>query len=534
MPFPHEPLHLALLYLRSFLEVFILSGLGLQIVGQAPRLRTLLKFALVAGIILALIRVAPLDPAGQLAVSFVLLIFALMKTRRGGLFISTSAVVLGLYLLLYARWLLVQLRQALGFPLADLSTDILPALLQEAPVLLLLTALVCLISFLQHRTREVVPSSRNYGRIFQQIEADWRKRLIPTIQLFLVIFLSYIINVFYFTGDFSPAANLVPFSLSLIIVACAFFREYRLNLPPSVQARFSLLDFADLVALAVFIHFALYVSGGMESVFKLFYIPFILAHALKKQQVFGFFSFLFASVSLVSLATVFNSWGLAWNLEPDLLYIGIFFFTFVLTRYYSREESKWQQVLNAKVYTDHFTGLYNYHYVRDFLDRRSDDELGALYLMVVDLGGLKIINDRFGHPTGDKFLGKIGRALQQVLNPEMIAARYDGDKFIVMVKDEEEQEVLSLAERIREALNREAEAFLVEKDADNLVSHFTVSIGISRSFNVPDSKTWLLTQADQNLQEAKGSDETGVIFRDIDDIPLEERISYPGTHHHAT
>ena len=528
LPFSPEPLYVALFYLRSVLETFVVSGLGLQIMGQAPRLSTLLKFSLLAGIFLSLIYIAPLDPAGQFTAAALLLILFLLQTRQAGLFVTTAAVILGIHTLALVRWLLAQLHLFLGIPHLDPSQDFLPALFQEAPALLLPALLVCIIAFLryrkQYRTRSTVSPPESYGTLFNATDKDWRRRLIPVSQLLAVLFTATILQMFYgFDLLFPVAEILVPLGISAAVVMSAYLREYQQL--TAHRVRYLLPEYVDLLLLAPFIHLALQFSGGIESPFKLLFVPFVLANALKRNRIFGFLSFLLSSASLVSLATVFNIQGTAWNLELDFLYAGIYLFTFILARYYRREESKWQQVLNTKVYTDHVTGLYNYHYIRDYLDNRSDDEMDVLFLMVIDLDGFKAINDRFGHPLGDRFLGQIGKAVKQAANPEDIVARYGSDEYIVLVKNQEEENLLNLASRIQEGIRLEAAAFLTDHGADNLVPQFTSSIGISRSFNAPDGKTWLLTQADQNLQEAKSKGRNQVVFRDIDDIPAGDMVS---------
>ena len=541
MPFPPEPLYYALFYLRCFLESFVISGLGLQIMGQSPRLSTLFKFSLLAGVLLFLLYLAPLGPAGLLTAIALVLILALRQTRQAGLFVTTAAVLLGLYLLVHVRWLLVQLRLFLDLPgAADLSRDFLPALLQEAPALLVPAALVCVVAFFQARARAAstlsTSASEKYGSRFRGVDKHSRRRLIAVSQLFTVLLAAYIINTFY-TFDLPwPAATLLPFGLSAVIILSAYVREARhrafasasasasASAPASTPARSGslLLEYVELLTLAPFIHFALQVSGGPASPFKLLFIPFVLAQGLKLRRVYGLLAFLLSAASLYSLATIFNPRGMAWNLELDLLYLGLYLATLLLAWQYGREESRWQQVLKTKNYTDHVTGLANYHYVRDFLYSRPDDEASELYLMVIDLDGFKIINDRFGHPGGDLFLHRIGQAIKQEVFHEDIIARYGGDDFIVVMKNEKEERVLALARRIQEVIRREAASFLAEHGAENLVRRFTASIGISRSFNAADGRAWLLTQADQNLREAQSAGGGQMVFREIDDIPQDD------------
>ncbi len=536
MPFPPEPLYYALFYLRCFLESFVISGLGLQIMGQSPRLSTLFKFSLLAGVLLFLLNLAPLEPAGLLTALALVLILALRQARQAGFFVTTAAVLLGLYLLIHARWLLVQLRLFLDLPrAADLSRDFLPALLQEAPALLVSAALVCVVAFFQARVRAAstlsTSASEKYGSLFRAVDKHSRRRLIPVSQLFTVLFAAYIINTFY-TFDLPwPAATLLPFGLTAVIILSAYFREARNRASTFTSASASdpasapvrggslLLEYVELLALAPLIHFALQVSGGPNSPFKLLFIPFVLAQGLKQRRVYGLLALLLSAASLFTLATIFNPRGLSWNLELDLLYLGLYLAALLLAWQYGRQESNWQQVLKTKNYTDHVTGLSNYHHVRDFLYSRPDDEAQELYLMVIDLDGFQIINDRFGHPGGDLFLHRIGQAIRQEVFHEDITARYGGDAFLVVMKNEKEVRVLALARRIQEVIRREAASFLAEHGAENLAPHFTASIGISRSFNAADGRTWLLTQADQNLREAQSAGGGQVVFREIDDIP---------------
>ncbi len=551
MPFPPEPLYFALFYIRCFLESFVISGLGLQLMGQSPRLSTLFKFSLLAGTLLFLLYLAPLDPAGQLTAVALVLILALRVTRQGGLFISTAAVMLGLYLLVHVRWLAEQLHLFLGLPRgADLSRDFLPALLLDAPALLVPAALVCVAAFVQARARAAstlsISASEKYGSLFRAADKHPRRRLIPVSQLFTVLFAAYIVNTFY-TFDLPwPAATLLPFGLTALIILSALVREARqrasasasVSAPASASASTPaptptharrgslLLEHIELLALAPFVHFALQVSGELESPFKLLFIPFVLAHGLKQKRVYGLLALLLTAASLFSLVTLFNPRGLAWNLELDLLYLGLYLATLLLAWRYGQEESNWQQVLKTKNYTDHVTGLSNYHHVRDFLYSRPDDEAQELYLMIIDLDNFQIINDRFGHPGGDLFLHRIGQAIRQEVFHEDITARYGGDAFVVVMKNEKEDRVLALAKRIQDAIRREAAAFLTEHGAEKLVRRFTASIGISRSFNAADGRTWLLTQADQNLREAQGAGGGQVVFREIDDIPEADDFYY--------
>src|SRR5262249_19242663 len=57
----------------------------------------------------------------------------------------------------------------------------------------------------------------------------------------------------------------------------------------------------------------------------------------------------------------------------------------------------------------------------------------ALALIVLDLDGLKELNDSHGHATGDECLVRVGRLLQTELRPRDRAYRIGGDEFAILL-----------------------------------------------------------------------------------------------------
>jgi len=150
---------------------------------------------------------------------------------------------------------------------------------------------------------------------------------------------------------------------------------------------------------------------------------------------------------------------------------------------------------------DPLTGLAN----RRHFDRRLRDELARvdrynqpLTLMLLDLDGLKSVNDVGGHETGDDALRAVARTLQHTCRSTDLAARIGGDEFTVLAPNITESEARTLAERIRNTLT--AEASWVSTQLPPL----TLSIGIADTRCIeelhPDR---LYSAADQALYQAK-------------------------------
>lgn len=151
--------------------------------------------------------------------------------------------------------------------------------------------------------------------------------------------------------------------------------------------------------------------------------------------------------------------------------------------------------------TDSLTGLL----ARDMFFARLEEEyqraqryrLGFALLMV-DIDRFKEINDRHGHPAGDRYLRAFGAAIRRVLRAADVASRYGGDEFCLLLPETD----LASAHQIAERLRRSLAALQIESGA--LVLHSTVSIGIAAypEHDGGDVRT-LLLRADQALYRAK-------------------------------
>src|SRR5206468_3983540 len=102
--------------------------------------------------------------------------------------------------------------------------------------------------------------------------------------------------------------------------------------------------------------------------------------------------------------------------------------------------------------TDPLTGLFN---PRAFHDRLRQ-ELGRvaryrepLSLLVLDLDGLKRVNDQFGHEAGDAALRSVAAAIRRGLREIDLGARIGGDEFAVLAPQTGAEAAVVLAERLR-------------------------------------------------------------------------------------
>lgn len=88
-----------------------------------------------------------------------------------------------------------------------------------------------------------------------------------------------------------------------------------------------------------------------------------------------------------------------------------------------------------KTRRDSLTGLYNKNYgeylVNTFIDSESRSDTSAF--VIVDIDNFHLVNDTFGHMTGDEILKQFARSLESFFGQGNIIARSNGDKFFMLI-----------------------------------------------------------------------------------------------------
>ena len=156
--------------------------------------------------------------------------------------------------------------------------------------------------------------------------------------------------------------------------------------------------------------------------------------------------------------------------------------------------------VDAMLSIDSLTGLLAYRRFQASLEdalRTAASKQAPLGLLVLDLDGLKAINDTHGHAMGAFTIGRVGKLLAEVLGTRGIATRFGGDEFIAYLPGMDKAAARAVAEEFRARVA--AEKFTREK----VTIAVTVSIGCA-SFpeRAQDSKK-LFEAADRELYRAK-------------------------------
>jgi diguanylate cyclase (GGDEF)-like protein len=151
--------------------------------------------------------------------------------------------------------------------------------------------------------------------------------------------------------------------------------------------------------------------------------------------------------------------------------------------------------------TDDLTGLPNRRRFVETLRaeaQRARRYGRALSLLMLDLDGLKAINDQHGHAAGDAVLRGVARALRASLRDTDLAARLSGDEFAVILPETEAEAAVRIAERIR------AEVAAGPGEAGAAAASVSVGVVSAEGSTLPDLPRFLRL-ADEALYQSKAA-----------------------------
>ncbi len=121
----------------------------------------------------------------------------------------------------------------------------------------------------------------------------------------------------------------------------------------------------------------------------------------------------------------------------------------------------------------------------------------SVALLCLDLDEFKLVNDTYGHATGDGLLIAVGERIRGCLREGDIAARLGGDEFAIILMTGDIEEAAAIARRIIERVNR---PYYFDGEMVNI----GISIGISMAPQDHRSPNGLMKNADLALYRAKG------------------------------
>ncbi|MCC5880839.1 MAG: diguanylate cyclase [Idiomarina sp.] len=163
-----------------------------------------------------------------------------------------------------------------------------------------------------------------------------------------------------------------------------------------------------------------------------------------------------------------------------------------------------ERELREHATTDPLTKLYN----RRFFLERSEGTIKLcqrlekpVTVVMFDLDRFKVVNDTYGHATGDNVLKRIASTVKSMLRAEDVLGRIGGEEFAMTLPDTRLLQGVQVAEKLRQKIEQ------LEFDAPGKQDVFklTCSFGVTQRENPQQSLDTLLALADEALYTAKNN-----------------------------
>jgi diguanylate cyclase (GGDEF)-like protein len=167
------------------------------------------------------------------------------------------------------------------------------------------------------------------------------------------------------------------------------------------------------------------------------------------------------------------------------------------------ERKKVEQELERLSQVDMLTGLANRRRFMQLAEHELSRKRrygGDLAVFMMDLDHFKVVNDTYGHQTGDLVLQRVGEICREILRDVDCVGRLGGEEFAVLLPRTDTAHAMAVAERLRDAV---AQASVYAPHGETV--RFTISIGVATMQEEHTTLDALLNQADRALYQAKHS-----------------------------
>lgn len=160
--------------------------------------------------------------------------------------------------------------------------------------------------------------------------------------------------------------------------------------------------------------------------------------------------------------------------------------------------------LKAAAQRDALTGIYNRGHLEselnDAQNRLRADASDHFSVILIDLIGLKAINDQYGHAAGDDLIRQVAGALRNICRGQDQVFRYGGDEFVILCRSYDESAAQALMQRI-DGQVKEHIICLTTDDGTEVATPIQLSVGLASSDQVPPQE--VLKRADERMYDDK-------------------------------
>lgn len=308
---------------------------------------------------------------------------------------------------------------------------------------------------------------RGFARSFSEIE--WLLLILVTLYLFVTRPEE--------ARDVTVVAILVGFAAFIIVFRFTAFLAERTIVKIGVE----------ILGMIGFLTAVLAVSGSERAALtNLYLLPIITAALALGRRATGLVLILVTVcyLMLVTLEQGYAALNAAFATQAASV-LGPFVLVAFLTLLLAENIHTAKERIRALSDHDELTGLYNMRAFSKLAERHAElarRSEAAYALLMVDINGLKAINDGLGHDAGNKAIRLVADALLRLTRSSDILARYGGDEFAVLLVNADRAIAAEVAQRIRNVV------FATTLEVDSRIVRVQVGVGIGC---MPDNGTIL-------------------------------------------
>ncbi|MFP4370858.1 MAG: diguanylate cyclase domain-containing protein [Halanaerobium sp.] len=156
---------------------------------------------------------------------------------------------------------------------------------------------------------------------------------------------------------------------------------------------------------------------------------------------------------------------------------------------------KQEQEIQYLSYHDNLTNLYNRTFLEEEMKRLDGSRKLPISVIMIDVNGLKLFNDTYGHQKGDQLLIKTAELLKKSTRSEDIIARWAGDEFVILLPETDEKGIKKIIDRL--------ENNCIKTETEEIV--ISLAIGAAVKENPEESLFDVFDQADEKMYKQKMS-----------------------------
>ena len=207
----------------------------------------------------------------------------------------------------------------------------------------------------------------------------------------------------------------------------------------------------------------------------------------------------------LTIFTILNQIELSGGVSSLFFFI-IFIFAIslifnIINRYYQRIIDEQTNKLQKLALTDQLTGLYNRHFLSEFLKKEFAQTKrigGELSIVLLDIDDFKKYNDNLGHACGDSILKGLSILLLENFRSADVVCRFGGDEFLIAMRGSKALEAQKRCEDLFASISAKNMKCTIK-----LNKPLKLSIGIAAYCENHKSEKDLIKAADNALYRAK-------------------------------